>query len=102
MSKGRVTQHRAKRDINTSENRELKKEIETLQRTIARLRKENEKLRSNTDNEPIAQAEDNEEEARSRCPICKEVGLSTITIPGGKTVIVCGSCKKYRKVSVCP
>jgi len=95
------TQHRAKRETNTRENQELRKEIDSLQRTVARLRKENDKLRQLSDEPSEEEILAEPESFEAKCPKCKQASLGSISTPGGKVVTICTNCKKYRKVESC-
>jgi hypothetical protein len=92
--------NRVKKEMNTQENRELRKEVDALQRSVARLRKENDKLRLLYEEpEPV---EVDPELAVAKCPKCRAVALGSIVTPAGKVVTTCTSCKQYRRVEPCP
>lgn len=84
-------QIREKRETNNRENAELKKEIESLKRQVARLTKE---LRR-ADN-PEESPESEEEEGKLCCPECGSDKLTIIVTPSGANRYACRGCKKWR------
>ena len=91
MSNKRLVQHREKREANSRELSELKKENERLKRQIARMRKQIDKLGEPEEVEVIETPKET-----PRCPKCSSVNLGAVTLPNGKVITACKSCKKWR------
>ena len=89
----RRAQHRQKRDGNTREVAELRKEVKTLMTQLARAHRENEKLGGNLVEEPEEVIEAPKAQKAS-CPKCQESDkVVTFQTPGGKKLVGCGRCK---------
>ena len=99
MSNRRTIQHRLQRDTANQEVSDLKKEVESLKRQLARLRKENENLRQN-ENEKDEDEEVVSPTPASTCPKCGSDNLGKIGTPSGRVVTACRSCRKWRSKPV--
>ncbi len=88
MSKRQI---REKRETNTRENAELKKENETLKRQVARLTKELRKAE-----QPEESPEEEDDEPKLACPECGSEKLTIIVTPSGANRYACRACRKWR------
>jgi predicted RNase H-like nuclease (RuvC/YqgF family) len=93
MSNRRVVQHRQQREANTREVAELKQEIVSLKRQLARAHREVERLKG------IAEPEEAQEKSEDAptCPKCKSQDLGRLETPAGNTYTVCRSCKHRQR-----
>jgi hypothetical protein len=96
MSNKRLVRER--KEYNTREVADLKKEIDELTRQVARLRKENEKLRSEGE-VPLAPKPTARHKPKS-CPGCGGTKLLTFTAPSGKVIVGCATCRKGNEKAV--
>ncbi len=97
MSNRRQIQHREKRDTNTKEVGELRREIERLTRQIARLRRENDRLQGlTTEKEDSPAPSASKLPNKPTCPKCGSTNLGQLNVPGGKKVTACRACKDWK------
>jgi predicted nucleic acid-binding Zn-ribbon protein len=78
----------------TRDGGDLKKEIKSLKRQLARANREIARLQGT-----VEEGEETTPEAskpKQACPKCASTDLGEISTPSGKTVVACRACKKWR------
>lgn len=76
---------------------DLRAENRSLRRQLARLRRDNDRLQHDTDEDDDGVTiEAAVVEVRKVCPKCGSHDLGTISTPNNKKVDSCRSCKKWR------
>lgn len=93
--KRRRAQHRPPPETPAKTLADLRSENRSLRRQLARLRRENDRLASEAEDEE-GEEQPAPEEMKEQCPKCGSFDLGAISTPNGKTVVSCRSCKKWR------
>jgi DNA repair exonuclease SbcCD ATPase subunit len=97
-------QHRAQRDTNRKELQDVKSENRSLKKKIKRLEKQL-NISESSAQEATWDAEEDENHieipasaSKNQCPLCESTDLGTFKTPGGKTLVGCKKCRKYKAV----
>jgi hypothetical protein len=77
----------------TRDGGDLKKEIESLKRQLARANREIARLQGVTEDKNEVSPEP---EVKPLCPKCGSNDLGEIATPAGHKIVSCRACKKYR------
>lgn len=80
----------------TRDGGELKKEIKTLKRQLARAQREIARLQGVAEDVEVSP----DVIKKPACPKCASTDLGEVTTPSGKTIRACRSCKQWRSRSV--
>lgn len=97
--------HREKRDTNRKELIDIKSENRSLKKQVSRLKK----MLGHADLEAVIAAEANDWGVKEKeeedpkvsgavCPKCGSPELGKYVTPGGKTLLACKGCKKFKSV----
>jgi hypothetical protein len=77
----------------TRDGGDLKKEIKSLKRQLARANREIARLQGTIEDDVEVTPE---VKSKASCPKCGSNDLGEISTPSGKKITACKSCKKYR------
>lgn len=72
---------------------DLKKEVKTLKRQLARANREIARLQGTVEDED---EETTTKTEAPKCPKCGSTDLGQLDTPGGKRFVACKACKKWR------
>jgi hypothetical protein len=84
------------RDTNTQDVAELKKEVRTLKRQLARANREVDRLQGLKEDGDEEEKAAKPKQERTTCPKCGSSDLGELATPNGKKVTACKACKKWR------